>query len=166
MIQVYTGPGKGKTTAAFGLAIRAAAAGMKVYIAQFLKKGKYSELKVIRKIKGIKVEQFGTGCFINKKFSKRDIAIATKGLNSVKNKVLGRKFDIIILDEVNIALYYGLLDLKEVLQLIKNSQGIEIVLTGRYCPKAIIKQADLVSEIKETKHYYKKGIKARKGIEF
>ena len=166
MIQVYTGNGKGKTTAAFGLALRAAGAGRKVYIAQFLKKGGYSELIALRKVKKIKIEQFGTGCLIKNKLSKTDILLANKGLNTVKKKIRSKKFDLIILDEINIALHYKLLNLQDVLKLIKIPQYLDLVLTGRYCPKEIIKQADLVSEIREVKNYFKKGTKARKGIEF
>jgi len=167
MIQVYTGDGKGKTTASLGLALRAVGAGLKVYIAQFCKKRNYSELKVLRKIKNIKVEQFGRTCFIKRKASKIDIELAKKGLEKVKKIIQGKKYDLIILDEINICFYYNLLRAEEVIEILKNTpKDIEIILTGRYAPKEIIKIADLVSEIREIKHYFKKGIIARKGIEF
>lgn len=167
MIQVYTGNGKGKTTAAFGLALRAAGAGLKVYIGQFLKGGNYSELKTLKKIKNIKVEQFGRRCFIKKTPDKKDIILARKGLEKIKQIIAKRNYDIVILDEINIALKLKLLDLKEVIKLIKKTpKNLELILTGRAAPSAILKIADLVSQIKEVKHYYKKGIKARKGIEF
>lgn len=167
MIQVYTGNGKGKTTAALGLAIRAAGAGLKVYIGQFAKGRVYSELAALEKIKNIKVEQFGTSCFIKKAPTRKDLALAKNGLEKVKKIIAKRIYDVVILDEINIALKLKLLSLKDVVNLIKNSpKKIELVLTGRYAPPEILKIADLVSEIKEVKHYHKKGVKARKGIEF
>jgi cob(I)alamin adenosyltransferase len=167
MIQVYTGNGKGKTTASLGLALRAVGAGLKVYIAQFCKGRDYSELKVLKKIKNIKVEQFGRTCFIKRKASKIDKELAKKGLEKVKKIIQEKKYDLIILDEINICFYYDLLRTEEVIEILKNTpKDIEIILTGRYAPKEIIKIADLVSEIKEIKHYFKKGIIARKGIEF
>jgi len=167
MIQVYTGEGKGKTTASLGLAIRAVGAGLKVYIAQFCKKRQYSELKVLRKIKGIKVEQFGRRCFIRGRPSEEDKRLAKKGLEKVKKIIQEKKYDVVIMDEINICFYFKLLKVKELIEIIKSlPKNIEIILTGRYAPKEIIKIADLVSEIKEIKHYFKKGIIARKGIEF
>jgi len=166
MIQVYTGNGKGKTTAALGLAIRAAGAGKKVFIGQFIKGKLYSELKTLKKIKDIRVEQFGRGCFIRRRPDKKDIEAAQKGLEKVKKFVLG-KFDVVILDEINIAIKLGLLKTGEVLKFIRRApKKIELILTGRNAPAEILKVADLVSEIKEIKHYYKKGLKARRGIEF
>jgi cob(I)alamin adenosyltransferase len=167
MIQVYTGNGKGKTTAALGLALRAAGAGLKVYMAQFLKGNCYSELKALKKFKNIRVEQFGKGCFIKKISTKRDIALAKKGLEKLKKIIFQRIYDVVILDEINIALHLKLLRLEEVAELIKNiPKQIELVLTGRYAHPRILEIADLVSRIKEVKHYFKKGLKARKGIEF
>ena len=167
MIQVYTGCGKGKTTAALGLALRALGAGKKVYLAQFIKGRCYSELTALKKFKKIKVEQFGSGCFIKKSPTKRDLELANKGLMRVKEIIAGRKFDLVILDEINIALKLKLLTLKEVICLIKKTPAkVELVLTGRYAPKAILRVADLVSEVREVKHYYRKDVKARRGIEF
>lgn len=167
MIQVYTGCGKGKTTASFGLALRAAGAGLKVYIGQFVKGRHYSELNSLRKIKNIKVEQLGTSCFIRKKPNKKDIDLAKRGFNKIKKIISKRTYDMVILDEINIALNLKVLKLKDVIELIKKTpKKVELVLTGRYAPQAIIKVADLVSEIKEVKHYFNKGIKARKGIEY
>lgn len=167
MIQVYTGNGKGKTTAALGLAVRAAGYGLKVYIGQFLKAGNYSELHLLKKIKNIKIEQFGKNCFVKKPPSKEDIELARRGLKKIKKAISRKTFDIVILDEINIAVKLGLVSLRELLPLIKNApRKTEIVLTGRYAHPEIIKIADLVSQIKAIKHYYKTGIKARKGIEF
>jgi len=166
MIQVYTGNGKGKTTAALGLAVRAAGQGLKVYIGQFLKGRNYGELRALKKIKNIKVEQFGRTCFIKKTPSGEDVELAKKGLEKIKKVILKRTYDMVILDEINIALNLGLIKLKDIMLLIKNTpKKIELVLTGRYAHPKIIKIADLVSQIKAVKHYYKKGIKARKGIE-
>ncbi|MCM8799979.1 MAG: cob(I)yrinic acid a,c-diamide adenosyltransferase [Candidatus Omnitrophica bacterium] len=167
MIQVYTGKGKGKTTASLGLALRAVGAGLKVYIAQFCKSGRYSEIKVLKKIKGIKLEQFGRACFIKRKILREDRELAKKGLEKIKKIAKTKNYDMIILDEINIALHFKLLDTIELIELLRSiPKDKEIVITGRYAPKEIIKIADLVSEVKEIKHYYRKGIKARKGIEF
>lgn len=166
MIQVYTGKGKGKTTAALGLALRAAGAGLKVYIAQFCKGRNYSELKALKKLKNIKVEQLGSRCFIKKAPTLKDITLARKGLEKVGKVIAKRIYGLVILDEINIALSLGLLRLKDVLGLIKKTpRKTELVLTGRYAHPEVLKIADLVSEMKERKHYYKKGVKARKGIE-
>jgi len=167
LIQVYTGNGKGKTTAALGLALRAAGAGFHVYIGQFAKGRLYSELAALKKIKNIKVEQFGRRCFIRLKPDAQDIELACAGLKKTENAILNKKYRLIILDEVNIALKLKLINLREVLAALKSvPKSKEVVLTGRYAPLEILKIADLVSEVKERKHYYKKGVKARKGIEF
>jgi cob(I)alamin adenosyltransferase len=167
MIQVYTGEGKGKTTAALGLALRAAGAGLKVYICQFLKGKNYSELVSLKKFKNIKVEQFGARCFIRKAPTPEDIELAQAGLKAARGALRARNYNVVILDEINIALKLKLLNLKDVLGIIKNTpKKTELILTGRYAHPAIIKLADLVSQIKEVKHYYNKGVKARKGIEF
>jgi cob(I)alamin adenosyltransferase len=166
VIQVYTGCGKGKTTAALGLALRALGAGKKVYLGQFIKGKCYSELSALAKLKGVKIEQFGRGCFIKNAPCKKDLDLADYGLNRVKEIIAGRGFDLVILDEINIALKLKLLRLEDIISLIKNApRKVELVLTGRYAPKRLINAADLVSEVREIKHYYRKGIKARKGIE-
>lgn len=166
MIHVYTGNGKGKTTAALGLAVRASGAGLRVYFVQFIKGRCYSELTALKKIKNIKVEQFGRGCFIKKKPLSKDVELAENGLRKIERLIADRKYDVIILDEVNVALKLGILKVGKVLDLIKIvPKSVEIVLTGRGALKEIIKEADLVSEIKEVKHYYNSGTKARIGIE-
>ena len=166
MIHVYTGKGKGKTTAALGLALRAAGAGLKVYIGQFIKGKDYSELKALNMIKNIKLEQFGRGCFIKGKPGQKDIALACRGLDKTKRIIAQGIYDLVILDEVNIALRLGLLTLEDISAIIKNTPAkTELVLTGRCAHPRIIKMADLVTEMKEIKHYYRKGIKARRGIE-
>lgn len=167
MIQVYTGNGKGKTTAALGLVLRAAGAGLKVYIGQFIKGKCYSEIKALKKFKNIKIEQFGRGCFIKKKPQPQDIDLAKKGFAKVKKIISSQIYDVVILDEINVALELRLVNLKDVIALIQNTpKKTELVLTGRNAHPQVIKIADLVSEIKNRKHYYKKGTKARRGIEF
>ncbi len=167
MIQVYTGNGKGKTTAALGLALRASGAGLRVYIGQFVKKGAYGEIKALGKIRNIKLEQFGAGCFIKKSPTAKDFQSVKQGFLKAKEIIKKKSYDMVILDEINVALKLKLLSLKEVVELIENAPAsMELVLTGRNAPAAILKVADLVSEIKDRKHYYKKGIKARKGIEY
>lgn len=167
MIQVYTGNGKGKTTAALGLALRAVGTGLKVFIGQFVKGKNYSELNVLKKIKNIKIEQFGRGCFIKREPNKKDIELARIGLERVRKIISIGIYDMVILDEINVALKLGLLKLGDIISLIKNtSKKTELVLTGRNAHPEILKIADLVSEIKDRKHYYKKGVKARRGIEY
>jgi cob(I)alamin adenosyltransferase len=167
MIHIYTGNGKGKTTAAMGLALRAAGAGLKVYIGQFIKGKQASELKALKGIRNIKVEQFGNSCFIKKVPSKMDRGLAEKGLKRIDVIISAKLYNLVILDEITVALKLGLLDLNSVTNIIKNApKSLELVLTGRYANPKIINLADLVSEIREVKHYFRKGVKARKGIEY
>jgi len=165
--QVYTGDGKGKTTAAFGLALRAAGAGLKVYFAQFIKGMKYSELDSIKRFDDlITLKQYGRNCFIKRNPLQEDIDIAQKGFDEIKQIVSSNNYDIIILDEINIAISYNLIEEEKVLELIKNKPfNVELIITGRYATPNIIELADLVTEMKEVKHYYQKGIVARVGIE-
>jgi len=166
-IQLYTGNGKGKTTAAIGLAIRAVGAGKKVFIGQFVKGMHYSELDSLKRFPEIVVRQYGLDCFIKQTPTQRDSDVARNGLNEVKSIINDGYFDLVILDEINIALYYKLLEIEEVLSILTTKpQGMEVVLTGRYAPDKLIEIADLVTEMKEIKHYYNNGIEARKGIEF
>ena len=167
MIQVYTGNGKGKTTAALGLALRATGAGLKVYIGQFIKGKYYSELNALKKIKNIKIEQFGRTCFIKRAPDKKDMALARAGLEKINKIISKRIYDLVILDEINIAIKLKLLALEDIISLMrKTPKKIELVLTGRWAHPDILKIADLVSEIKEVKHYFKKGLRARRGIEY
>jgi len=166
LIQVYTGNGKGKTTAAFGLALRASGAGLNVYIGQFTKGRCCGEHKALKMIKNIKLEQYGRACFIRTKPTQADIESARQGWEKVKKIAAGGSYQVIILDEINIALKFKLLPLKEVLDFISLiPKNVELVLTGRDAPAQLIQAADLVSQIKEVKHCYRQGVKARKGIE-
>jgi cob(I)alamin adenosyltransferase len=166
-IQVYTGDGKGKTTAAFGLALRAAGAGLRVFIGQFLKNCEYSELRSIKKLgDNVVLRQFGRDCFICKEATNEDIAAAREGLEYIRKIINERKFDVVILDEANTALHFNLFDVNELLKILKKRpQHQEIILTGRGAPIELIEIADLVTEMKEVKHYYAKGVQAREGIE-
>jgi len=167
-IHVYTGNGKGKTTAAFGLALRAAGAGMKVFIGQFVKGKTYNEnIAIARYLKNITVQQFGLGCFIVNNPTDDDIRTAGKGLDKMSKIIEAGEHDLVILDEVNIALYYKLIDVNQLIEIMRSKPDhVELVLTGRYAPQEIIDISDLVTEMKEVKHYYQQGIEARKGIEY
>jgi cob(I)alamin adenosyltransferase len=168
-IHVYTGSGKGKTTAALGLALRAAGHGYKTYIGQFLKGQFYGELEAIKRFSSlITVEQFGRKGFIHVTHNpdKEDIKRAYNGLEKCRNAMLSGKYKIIVLDEVNVAIYFNLIKEEDIIKFLEQKpEEVELILTGRYAPKSIIEKADLVTEMKEIKHYYKKGVRARKGIE-
>ncbi len=167
MIHIYTGNGKGKTTAALGLALRAAGAGMKVFFAQFIKGGRTSEaLAISQNLPMIKFKAFGMGRFIKGLPSPADVAGAGAGLAECGAIAASGEFDLLVLDEIFPALRAGLLreeDLKGLI--LRKSQKTELVMTGRDAPDSMIAAADLVTEMKEVKHYYEKGIRARKGIE-
>ncbi len=164
MIHVYTGNGKGKTTAAIGLAIRAIGRGKRVKIVQFMKKGEYGELIALKKL-GIAVEQFGTFEFVDRDRVKReDIELAEKALKRAEELLLD--CDLLILDEINVAIDYNLIALEDVLELMEKAKDKEIVLTGRYAREEIIEKADYVTEMREIKHPYRRGIEGREGIEF
>ncbi len=167
-IQIYTGHGKGKTTAALGLSIRAAGAELKVFIAQFLKMGDYSEIKSLEKFSDlITIEQYGlVDRFVRGKPSPEDIEAGRKGLERIKSIIEAGKHDVVIIEEGNVAVNYGLFSTQDLLDVIElKPENMEIVITGRDAPPEIIEKADLVTEMKEIKHYYLKGVEARVGIE-
>ncbi len=166
-IQVYTGNGKGKTTACMGLALRAAGAGFKVFIGQFLKGQKYSELKSFEMLAPyIEFKQLGSKCFVFEGPTEEDIKQAMDGFEICKEKLLSGKYDVVIMDEINVAVHIGLVPLDEVLDLMANKPiHTELIMSGRYANQAIIDKADLVTEMKEIKHYYQIGVDAREGIE-
>lgn len=167
MIHVYTGNGKGKTTAALGLAIRAAMAGKQVYMGQFIKGMDYSELKIVDHIDNFQIQQFGRDCFIEKEPSQEDIRIAKEGLGVCQAVIEAGEMDVVILDELNIALYFKLFSLEELMEVLeKKPEDMELIITGRYAPRELIERADLVTEMLEVKHYYNDGVEARLGIEF
>jgi len=166
-VQIYTGNGKGKTTASLGLAIRAAGAGLKVFIVQFLKMGDYSEIKALARFSDlITVEQYGLGRFVKGKPSPEDIEAGQKGLERVKSVIAAGKHDVVIIEEGNVAVMCGLFPIEELLNIVdKKPDNMELIITGRGAAQALIEKADLVTEMKEIKHYYQKGVAARVGIE-
>jgi len=169
LVQVYTGDGKGKTSAAFGSALRAVGRGLKVYIIQFIKGGfDYGELYVVEKIPNLKMATFGRGRFITEvPPSDKDVKMVREAFELAKKVVKSGEYDVVVLDEVNVALNLKMISINEVVDLIKNKpKHVELILTGRYAPVQIIDIADLVTEMKEVKHPYAQGVPPRKGIEF
>jgi len=169
LVQVYTGNGKGKTTAAFGLALRAMGRGLKVYIIQFIKGGfDYGELYIVDKLPNLTLKAFGRGEFVTEKPAEKvDVEFAEEAMALAEEVVKSGEYDIVILDEINVALSLKLIKIEKVLEVIKDKpKHVELVLTGRYAPNEIIEAADLVTEMKEVKHPFSKGFQARKGIEY
>jgi len=169
LIQVYTGNGKGKTTAALGLALRAAGHRFKVLIIQFLKGGiAYGELKSAKKLSPfLTIAPVGRECFVDKKNPHPlDRRWAEKGWKLAQESIRSEKYQMVILDEINVAVKYGLVPLEELLVLMKNKpKNVELILTGRWARREVLRRADLVTEMREVKHYYHKGIESRVGIE-
>jgi len=169
LIQVYTGDGKGKTSAAFGLALRAVGRGLKVYVIQFIKGGfDYGELYVVERLPNFKLKAFGRGKFVTDvPPTKEDVKLAREAFELAKEVVSGGEYDVVVLDEINVALHLKLIGIEEVVDLIRRKpKHVELVLTGRYVPPEIVELADLVTEMREVKHPYTKGVPPRKGIEY
>jgi cob(I)alamin adenosyltransferase len=166
-VHVYTGDGKGKTTAALGLSIRAAGAGLWVFIAQFIKADEYSEIKALKRFSDIiTVEQFGLGGFIGGRPTARDVEAAQKGVARVMEIISSGKYDVVVLDEANVAVKYELISEQDLLDIIEAKlKNTELVITGRDASAKIIAKADLVTQMKAVKHYLQNGVKARVGIE-
>lgn len=165
-IQVYTGNGKGKTTAALGITLRAVCAGYKVFFGQFMKGQDYSEKKAVQLLPGLTMEQFGGACFINGNPTEKDIADAKAGLERMREVLTSGQYDLVVFDEINTALFFKLISVEEVMEVLDLApEKTEVILTGRYAPQEIIDRADLCTEMKEIKHYYKAGVDARVGIE-
>lgn len=167
-VQIYTGNGKGKTTAAFGLALRASGHGKKIFIGQFVKGMKYGELESIKMFSDtITLKQFGRDCFIFNDPEPEDIEAARKGWDEVNSILIENNIDVLILDEIGIAIHYKLISTQEVIDFIKRKPTeMELIMTGRYIPEELFELADLVTEMREIKHYYKADVPAREGIEF
>ncbi|WP_290539817.1 cob(I)yrinic acid a,c-diamide adenosyltransferase [Alistipes sp.] len=172
-LHVYTGNGKGKTTAAFGLALRALCSGKDVYVGQFVKSMKYNETKVEGLFDGtnpafgrIRIEQLGRGCFIGRDPEPADAEAAHKGWSRCAELLRSGEYAVVILDELTIALHFGLLSTAVVLDVLRNRHpAVEVVITGRYAPQGLIDAADLVTDMCEVKHYYRLGLLSRDGID-
>ncbi len=167
-IHLYTGNGKGKTTAALGLAFRAAAYGYKTYIGQFMKGQVYGEIEMARSLEWLTVEQFGSNTLVHVKHppDQKNICLAKEGLDKSMRAMHSGDYDIIVLDEICVAHYYNLIELSDILEFIKQKpDNIELILTGRYADKEINDYVDLITNMEEVKHYYNKGIESREGIE-
>ncbi len=167
MFSIYTGDGKGKTTASIGLIIRAIGSHKKVRLIQFLKPGVSSEIRILNKL-DVNVKRFSEKHFIIKQPSNKDIKKAKEAVNYIRKIIVNEKMDLLVLDEINLAIYFGLVSINDAKMIIEDctKRNIELVFTGRNANSELIKIADLVSEIKEIKHYFNKGIIARKGFEY
>lgn len=167
-IHIYTGSGKGKTTAALGLGLRAVGAGFKVYMIQFMKGRRYSELDAVEHLSNFTIVQHGRDEFVSKEKPEQiDIDLAQEGFAHAKDIIKNGKYDMVIFDEINVAVDYNLIPLEDVLKLIEEKpEKLELVLTGRYAHPEIVKWADLVTEMLEIKHPYQQGVLARKGVDF
>lgn len=169
MIQIYTGNGKGKTTAALGLAMRAAGHGMKVIFIQFMKgKINYGELQAVKMISGITIEQYGRADFVDHDNpDPEDIRLAQEGLKRAEEAIMSKDYDLVILDEINVAVDFGMIRVADVVTLCNQKpKEVELVLTGRYMPEELAECADLITECRELKHYFQKGVRARKGFDY
>lgn len=168
-IQIYTGDGKGKTTAALGLALRAAGRGYRTYFGQFMKARPSGERAAARKLGGlITFAMFGRQGLLKMKGrpDPEDIRLARRGLDLCRKAMLSGRYDLVVLDEVNVALHFGLLEIADILAVIdQKPDSIELILTGRRAPQALLDRAGLVTEMKLIKHYFEAGIPARRGIE-
>jgi cob(I)alamin adenosyltransferase len=169
LVQVFTGTGKGKTTAAVGAIVRAAGHGLKVSLISFMKgKYAYGEYRALSRLPGVKVKQFGLRRFTDPtRLKTAEKQQARAALEAAREAISGGNFDLVVLDEVNVAICYGLIDVDEVIGLIKNKPAhVELILTGRYAENRLLEAADLATEMVKVKHPFDKGITARKGIEY
>ena len=170
-IQIYTGNGKGKTTAALGLITRALGAGLKIFVGQFLKQGDYSEIKTLVKYskiyKGqITIEQYGSGRFIKGKPTKEEKTAGKEGYKTLLKILQKGEHDLVIVEEGNVAMMCNIITENDLLELMdQKKEHVELVITGRGATEKLIEKADLVTEMKEIKHYFSKGVMARVGIE-
>ncbi|MBI9108024.1 MAG: cob(I)yrinic acid a,c-diamide adenosyltransferase [Spirochaetales bacterium] len=167
-LQVYTGDGKGKTTASMGLTVRALGGGMRVYFGQFLKNNRYSEIKTLEKLAGdaLKIRQFGTKRPVLEPMNEEDFKAALAGIEEAEREMESGIWDLMVLDEFNIVAGYKLVKQARLEAFLdKKPEGTELVLTGRSAPEWLIERADLVTEMKLIKHYFDAGVPARKGIE-
>lgn len=169
IVYVLTGNGKGKTTAALGLALRVIGHGGRVWMAQFMKGRIYGEIQAARTyLPDLVIEQFGRDAFVNPKSpDPLDRQLAARGLEQSRRVISGGEFNMVILDEINVAVNFGLIPVEEVVRLIRERpQPLDLVLTGRYASDEVIALADTVSEVREIKHHFHKGVKERPGMEY
>jgi cob(I)alamin adenosyltransferase len=169
IIHIYTGNGKGKTSAAFGLALRALGRGFKVYCIQFIKGGfDYGELHIVDSLPNMTLKAFGRGKFItDSPPSKEDVKLAEEAMSLAEEVVKKGEHDVVILDEINVAVSLGLIRVERVLNVMQNKpKHVELVLTGRYATEEVVREAQVVTEMKEIKHPFSKGLQARKGIDY
>ncbi len=169
MIQVYTGDGKGKTTAALGQALRAMGHGVKVFMIQFMKGRTYGELMTCERcLPDLTIVMSGRDEFVKKGEPEEiDLRMAREGFELAKEVIARGEHGMLILDEINVAMDYGLLPPGEVTDFLRSCpRDMEVVCTGRYAPSELVELADLVSEVREVKHYYRQGVEMRKGIEY
>ncbi len=168
-VQIYTGNGKGKTTAAIGQAVRAVGRGLRVYFVQFMKDFPYGELTILEQLAPqLELHRYGTDAFVFKKEppAEKLISEMQQGLKAAEAAMCSEQYDLVILDEILVSIYFKLFSEQEALSFVqKRPEKVELILTGRYAPESLKKVADLISEIKEVKHYYQKGVSARIGIE-
>lgn len=167
-VQLYTGDGKGKTTAALGLALRSAGHKRRVFIGQFMKGQYYGELSALAHIDEIDIEQFGdAGCIRREEVTDLHRQQAERGIRRIEEVLFSGAYPMVIMDEIAVAVWFGIVDLERVLGVLrKRPDGVEIILTGRRAPEGLIDAADLVTEMQEIRHYYRDGVPAREGIEF
>jgi cob(I)alamin adenosyltransferase len=166
-VHVYTGDGKGKTTAAIGLAVRAVGAGLRVFVGQFIKSGRYSEIEALERFGDrIVCRQYGSGCWLRGDPSEEDIRLAREGLKDIRDVITSDRYQVVILDEANVATWFKLIDADDLLDLVDlKPENLELVFTGRRADPRLIERADLVTDMREVKHYYQEGVPARRGIE-
>ena len=169
LVEVFTGDGKGKTTAALGAVIRALGQGLRVYIAFFMKGDyPYGERSILSQLPNVDLASFGGLEFVDPANVKpEDREQSRLALSAAREAMLSGNYDVVVLDEVNVAVAWKLVELDEVIKLIRDKPtGVELILTGRKADNEIIKRADLVTECRKIKHPYDKGIKCRRGIEY
>lgn len=165
-VRLYTGNGQGKTTAAFGVALRVLCAGKRVFIGQFVKDEAYNEVKICEHFDNVEVKQLGEGCFLFREATDEDVRVARKGLAQMKEKMCSGDYGLVVLDELCIALYYNLLSEAEVKDALDaRNAATEVIITGRYAPEWLVEYAELVTDMQEVKHYYSKGVLSRDGYD-
>ncbi len=165
-VHVYTGNGKGKTTSAMGLAVRALGADMKVLFVQFMKGRECCEHRILSKLSNLTLRRYGSGKFVRGNPSQDDIKAGKMALAKIRAAIESEEYDLVILDEANVAVKMGVISVEKLLALVNDKpEHVEIVITGRGAPSELIDRADLVTEMREIKHYYHSGVKARRGIE-